>query len=185
MTKQSQEYYFMSLPPRFAPRNDGPGIHAGNAYAGMISNAFKRLSKYYRKYKSNLVMTIRKFHYLTLLITIIAICSLFSIKERVSTLDYQLSSVVKQINSENNNIHILKAEQAYLLLPARLEKLAAAYLKLETVKSYQMIKDPLGPNIDQNIKFNHNISISKSSKWRYKRITNNKYIQTVSSRTKH
>ncbi|WP_064429230.1 hypothetical protein [Rickettsia sp. Tenjiku01] len=129
-------------------------------------------------------MSIRKLHYLTLLITIIVICSLFSIKERVSTLDYQLSSVVKQINSENNNIHILKAEQAYLLLPARLEKLAAAYLKLETVKSYQMIKDPLGPNIDQNIKFNHNISISKSSKWRYKRITNNKYIQTVSSRVK-
>ncbi|WP_456237194.1 cell division protein FtsL [Candidatus Rickettsia kedanie] len=129
-------------------------------------------------------MTIRKLHYLTLLITIIVICSLFSIKERVSTLDYQLSSVVKQINSENNNIHILKAEQAYLLLPARLAKLAAAYLKLETVKSYQMIKDPLGSNIDQNIKFNHNISISKSSTWRYKRIKNNKYIQTVSSRVK-
>ena len=129
-------------------------------------------------------MSVRKFHYLTLLVTMIAIYSLFNIKERVSTLDYQLSSVIKQINSENNNIRILKAEQAYLLLPARLKKLAASYLKLETVKSYQMIKDPLGPNVDQNSKVNHDIGISKSSKWRYKRITNNKYIQTVSSRVK-
>ena len=128
-------------------------------------------------------MTIRKLHYLTLLITIIAVCSLFSIKEKVSILDYQLSSVEKQINSENNNIHILKAEQAYLLSPARLKKLTTAYLTLETVKSYQMIKDPLAPNSDQNIKFDHNISISKGSKWRYKR-NSNKYIQTVSSRTK-
>ncbi|MCZ6901287.1 MAG: hypothetical protein O7C59_09110 [Rickettsia endosymbiont of Ixodes persulcatus] len=129
-------------------------------------------------------MSIRKSHYLTLLITIIAVCSLFSIKERVSTLDYQLSSVVKQINSENNNIHILKAEQAYLLSPARLKKLVAAYLTLETVKSYQMIKDPLLPTTTKNIKFAHNISIPKDSKWRYRRITNNKYIQTVSSRVK-
>ncbi|AAU04024.1 cell division protein FtsL [Rickettsia typhi] len=126
----------------------------------------------------------RKFHYSILFITIIAICSLFRIKDRVSTLNYQLRSVIKQINSENNNINILKAEQAYLLLPTRLEKLAAAYLKLEIVKSYQMINDPLAPNIEQNIKFNHNISISKSNKWRYKRIMNNKYIQTVSSRVK-
>ncbi|HJD59690.1 MAG TPA: hypothetical protein LFW20_03330 [Rickettsia endosymbiont of Omalisus fontisbellaquei] len=129
-------------------------------------------------------MTIKKFHYLILLIIIIAVCSLFNIKERVSTLDYQLGSVEKQINSENKNIHILKAEQAYLLSPARLKKLMAAYLTLETVKSYQMIKDPLAPNSDQNIKFDHNISIPKGSKWRYRRTTNNKYIQTVSSRIK-
>ena len=129
-------------------------------------------------------MSIKKFHYLVLLIIVIAVCSLFSIKERVSILDYQLSSVLKQINNENNNIHILKAEQAYLLSPSRLKKLMVAYLALETVKSHQMVKDPLAPSSNQNIKFDHNINISKSSKWRYKRITNNKYIQTVSNRSK-
>ncbi|HJD56291.1 MAG TPA: hypothetical protein LFW21_06755 [Rickettsia endosymbiont of Pyrocoelia pectoralis] len=126
-------------------------------------------------------MSIKKFHYLILLITIIAVCSLFSIKEKVSTLNYQLSSVSKQINNENKNIHILKAEKAYLLSPARLRKLTTAYLSLETVKSCQMIKDPLAPTTE-NIRFDNNISIPKGSKWRYKRITNNKYIQTVSSR---
>ena len=129
-------------------------------------------------------MSIKKFHYLVLLIIVIAVCSLFTIKERVSTLDYQLGSVLKQINSENNNIHILKAEKAYLLSPARLKSLATAYLQLQTVKSCQMIKDPLAPVTTANIKFDHNINIPKGSKWHYKRITNNKYIQTVSSRVK-
>lgn len=129
-------------------------------------------------------MSIKKFHYLILLITIIAVCSLFNIKEKVSILDYQLSSVKKQINNESNNIHILKAEKAYLLSPARLRKLTTAYLNLETVKSCQMIKDPLAPDTNLKIKFDHGINISKGSKWRYKRITNNKYIQTVSSRVK-
>ncbi|MGX6959891.1 MAG: hypothetical protein ACIPMY_01265 [Rickettsia endosymbiont of Pentastiridius leporinus] len=127
-------------------------------------------------------MSIKKFQYLILLITIIAVCSLFSIKEKVSTLNYQLSSVSKQINNESKNIHILKAEKAYLLSPARLRKLTTAYLTLETVKSCQIIKDPLIPDTNLNVKFEHNINISKSSKWRYKRITNSKYIQTVSSR---
>jgi len=129
-------------------------------------------------------MSIKKFHCLVLLIIVIAVCSLFTIKERVSTLDYQLSSVLKQINSENNNIHILKAERAYLLSPIRLKSLATAYLELQTVKSYQMVKDPLAPIATANIKFDHNINIPKGSKWRYKRITNNKYVQTVSSRVK-
>ncbi|XVN41223.1 MAG: hypothetical protein RCO49_01075 [Rickettsia endosymbiont of Argas persicus] len=129
-------------------------------------------------------MSIKKFHYLVLPVIVIAVFSLFTIKERVSTLDYQLSSVVKQINSENKTIHILKAERAYLLSPARLKNLTTAYLELQTVKPYQMVKDPLAPVTNVNIKFDHNISISKSNKWRYKKITNNKYIQTVSSREK-
>lgn len=129
-------------------------------------------------------MSIKKFHYLVLLVIVIAVCSLFTIKERVSTLNYQLGSVLKQINSENNNIHILKAEKAYLLTPGRLKNLSTAYLQLQTVKPYQMIKDPLAPTTASNIKFDHNINIYKSNKWRYKRITNNKYIQTVSSRVK-
>ncbi|WP_341790659.1 hypothetical protein [Rickettsia endosymbiont of Polydrusus tereticollis] len=128
-------------------------------------------------------MSIKKFHYLALLIIIIAVCSLFSIKDKVSTLDYQLSSVVKQINDETNNIHLLKAEKAYLISPSRLKKLASAYLQLDTIKSSQMIKDPLVPNDVQYVKFNQNISTS-GNKWRYKRSVNNKYVQTISSRVK-
>lgn len=130
-------------------------------------------------------MSIKKFHYLALLIIIIAVCSLFSIKDKVSTLDYQLSSVVKQINDETNNIHLLKAEKAYLISPSRLKKLASAYLQLDTIKSSQMIKDPLAPSDGQYVKFNQNINISTSgNKWRYKRSVNNKYVQTISSRVK-
>ncbi|MFY9589950.1 cell division protein FtsL [Rickettsia endosymbiont of Halotydeus destructor] len=130
-------------------------------------------------------MSIKKFHYLILLVIIIAIYSLFSIKNKVSTLDYQLSSVSKQINDETNNIHLLKAEKAYLIAPLRLKKLANAYLQLDTIKSSQMIKDPLASNNEQYVKFNQNINISTgSNKWRYKKTVNNKYVQTISSRVK-
>ncbi|WP_253307473.1 MULTISPECIES: hypothetical protein [unclassified Rickettsia] len=133
-------------------------------------------------------MSIKKFHYLVLTVIIIAIYILFSIKNKVSTLDYQLSSVLKQINDETNNIHLLKAEKAYLISPSRLKKLSGAYLQLDTIKSSQMIKDPLAPNDVQYVKFNQNINISKISgggnKWRYKKIVNSKYVQTVSSRVK-
>ena len=130
-------------------------------------------------------MSIKKFHYLVLPVIIVAVCSLFTIKERVSTLDYQLSSVLKQINSENNNIHILKAEKAYLISPTRLKNLATAYLELQTVKPCQMVRDPLSPITASNIRFDQDINIFKSNNnRRHKRITNNKYIQTVSSREK-
>jgi cell division protein FtsL len=83
-------------------------------------------------------MSIKKFHYLILLVIIIAIYGLFSIKNKVSTLDYQLSGILKQINDETNNIHLLKAEKAYLISPPRLKKLAGIYLQLDTIKSFSL-----------------------------------------------
>lgn len=126
-------------------------------------------------------MSIRRFHYLILLAIIIAIWGLFTVKNRVSTLNYQLSCILKQINDESNNIHILKAEKAYLVSPERLRKLNQDYLALEIIKSSQMLTDPLAPVNDIKMKFD-SVAVGKTNKWRYKSIMNTKYVRTVSSR---
>ncbi len=128
-------------------------------------------------------MQARIYGLLSLIAIALTVYLLFSIKERVSALNYQLNEIVKQINAERDTIHTLKAERAYLTSPERLRKLASNYLGLESIKINQMVKDPLIEEPKQDI-FEIGIntaSIIKPSavKWRYKRSVN-KYLQTVS-----
>lgn len=130
-------------------------------------------------------MLVRVFSYIVVTIIILAIYGLFTIKDRVASLHYQIDTVTKQLIAENNQIHILKAEQAYLLSPARLRKLAATYLQLDNVKITQMVKDPLVPINDRYVKYDEESEahfIKTNSKWRYKTNHNNKYIKTVSNK---
>ncbi|MCC8417237.1 MAG: hypothetical protein LN588_01675 [Rickettsia endosymbiont of Bryobia graminum] len=130
-------------------------------------------------------MLVRIFSYLVVIIIIFAIYGLFTIKDLVVSLRYQIDNVTKQVVAENNQIHILKAEQAYLISPTRLRKLSDAYLQLGNIKITQMITDPLVPISSKYVKSDDEgqSHFSKTSgKWRYKTNYNNKYIKTVSNK---
>lgn len=119
---------------------------------------------------------------LVLSMLIATIWGLFTIKNKVIALNYQLSAVNKQVNVENDHIHLLKAEFTYLNSPARLRELANKYLNLENIKLSQMIKDPL---IDEPVSIETiaKIPLKQNIKWRYKR-NNNRYVHIVSSNNK-
>jgi len=129
-------------------------------------------------------MLVRIFSYLFIGTIALSIYGLFSIKDKVTNTNYQLSAVVKQLAHENNTIHLLKAEQAYLTSPNRLKKLSALYLELDTIKIGQMTSNPLSFDRKKYAKSNETTSsyFTKTAvKWRYKTITNNKYIKTISN----
>ncbi len=130
-------------------------------------------------------MVVRIFSCIIVCTIIFSIYGLFRVKDQVIALHYQLGEVSKQLTDESNRIHVLKVEQSYLTSPARLRKLAALYLQLDTVKVKQMISDPLLPESKKYAKSQEvgGSYFNKTNvKWRYKTIANNKYIKTVSTR---
>ena len=66
---------------------------------------------------------------------------LFYVKHMVQNLENELTSLEKSINSDNEEIHVLKAEWAYLSRPERVKNLAARYLDLEPTSSDQIALD--------------------------------------------
>ncbi len=134
-------------------------------------------------------MLVREFsnYLLAFVMMIIAICSLFAIKDKVNTLNYQLSEVGRQINYERNAIHVLKAEFSYLSSPQRLKQLYPQYLELEPVSIAQMIKDPLIYQYDEHQLTLKQLSIMEANlikpkvKWRYKKSAV-KYLHMVSDK---
>ncbi|KAJ6645055.1 Ribosomal RNA small subunit methyltransferase H, partial [Pseudolycoriella hygida] len=85
------------------------------------------------------------FSYIVVMTVALSIYGLFTIKDKVASLHYQIETVSKQLIEENNMLHILKAEQAYLTSPVRLRKLSSLYLQLDTIKISQMVSDPSLP----------------------------------------
>ena len=109
---------------------------------------------------------------------------LFAIKGQVNDLSYQFSDLTKQINEERSSINILKAENSYLQSPNRLRSLAEKYLGLASIKTDQMIKDPLlaeekGAEVIAEAKTEQTVKALKKVSWRYKH-RNSNYLTTVS-----
>lgn len=128
-------------------------------------------------------MLIRIFSYLVFFTVFIAVYALFAIKDKVITLNYQLNEVLKQINSERDTIHVLKAELSYLSSPDRLRRLSSKYLELETIKISQMIKDPImsdGEAQAMSIESSNINFVKHHTKWRYKKGPT-KYLQTIAN----
>ncbi len=124
------------------------------------------------------------YQYIIIVVCVISAYGLFAIKEKASILKYQFEEVSKQVTKEQDMIHILKAEFAYLTSPSRLKKLAINYLQLDNIKTLQMTKDPLipGESLAKVEIRNLNLVTTKHSiKWRYKKAPS-KYLRTVSSR---
>ena len=134
-------------------------------------------------------MATRWINFLIIIIVVMAIYGLFAIKEMASIVGYQLAEVTKQLEEERNKIHLLKAEFAYLTSPARLRKIANTYLKLESIKPQQLIRDPINSEntvekvVAEIDRLPFSINEKRSVKWRYKKAPA-KYVHTVSSKVR-
>lgn len=120
--------------------------------------------------------------YLVLILCMITVYTLFTIKDNVMTIRMELVEVNKQIQYENDTIHLLKAELAYLASPERLQRLNKGYLSLKETQVSQMITDPI---IEQKYASRVGLSDSKikssNVKWRYKKGPS-KYITLASGK---
>lgn len=64
---------------------------------------------------------------------------LFKVKYEVVEIEQRLSQTLKQIQREEETIHILRAEWSHLNEPQRLQKLAEAYLDIGPIKTDQIV----------------------------------------------
>lgn len=74
-----------------------------------------------------------------LIVLTIAASFLFAIKHNVQNLTRDLKQVNSQILLEKENIHVLKAELAYLTNPKRVKKLVTEKLNLQIPKADQIV----------------------------------------------
>ena len=64
---------------------------------------------------------------------------LFKVKYEVVEIEEKFLKTVAQINREEENIHILKAEWSHLNEPQRLQSLAKKYLDIGPMKTQQVV----------------------------------------------
>ena len=63
---------------------------------------------------------------------------LFYVKHVVENTENELAALESQINADQDEIHVLKAEWIYLSRPDRVKKLASQYLDLQPTDSKQI-----------------------------------------------
>jgi cell division protein FtsL len=63
---------------------------------------------------------------------------LFYVKHVVENLEEEIYALESQIHSDQDEIHVLKAEWIYLSRPDRVKKLASQYLDLQPTNSTQI-----------------------------------------------
>lgn len=67
-----------------------------------------------------------------------AVISLFTMKYQVQELEKELAGLNRQIYTNQESIHVLKAEWTYLLDPSRLRELAEKHLNMKSVQPNQV-----------------------------------------------
>jgi cell division protein FtsL len=108
---------------------------------------------------------IRPTNFFIVTVLLISILALFQVKYKVQGLDRDLKEINRQIRSDKDSIHVLKAEWAYLNQPERLTHLAQKYLKLEKVQISQIVDQ----NVTQDSKQNYHPNLLATTvKWNYK-----------------
>jgi cell division protein FtsL len=65
--------------------------------------------------------------------------ALFQVKHEVIDVEKELTFALREINREEESLHVLKAEWSYLNEPQRLQALADKYLDVEPIVSDQMV----------------------------------------------
>lgn len=78
--------------------------------------------------------------FLGLLILAFSASGLFVFKHSVQELNRKLKIINHNITKEQENIHVLNAEWAYLTQPQNLSKLSKKYLHLEQIEPYHIIR---------------------------------------------
>lgn len=87
-----------------------------------------------------------------IIVLTISIAFLFIIKTKVQELTKSINVLSKQILSEQESIHILRAEYSYLTNPQRLKKLIDKNLSLQLAKNNQVLKiDNVNPYLQELI----------------------------------
>lgn len=71
-------------------------------------------------------------------LTIAASLALYHTSDRVNALDQQLRSLNAQIESEQESLHVLKAEWVYLANPARIEAEVKGHLDLQPTDTHRV-----------------------------------------------
>lgn len=120
-------------------------------------------------------------NYLYTFVVLAAGYCLFIIKTEVQDLGYQMTNIGSQVQKEQKDLNILKAEFAYLSSPPRLQAFTSNHLTLSKVSASQISKDPLTQE-QQVVSPQREIKLStKKISWRYK---HNKHdnLHTVSYR---
>lgn len=127
-------------------------------------------------------------HVIISLILGLAIFGLFQIKFKVQHLNAEMKELRKQLSSENELVHVLKAEWAYLNQPDRLQRLSKKFLEVGEIKSDQIIipvpgsimmvqaressikKELVGETALIQVTYKKDVASSKPKfkKWRYK-----------------
>ncbi len=77
---------------------------------------------------------------LLLLIALIAAIGVFVLKHQVQKLEAELASVHREIVTDQEALHVLKAEWSHLNQPERLKDLASRYLSLVPLAPGQIVR---------------------------------------------
>lgn len=111
---------------------------------------------------------------------LITIYSLFYIKEEVSDIRAELKAITTELQKEQDLIHILRAEFAYLTSPQRLRKLNEHYVKLDDTKLSQIANTI---SEDGDTKKSQKLMMARhhthKTKWNYKK-SHKQYLTLVS-----
>lgn len=92
----------------------------------------------------------------TTLITLLSVgvmtVTLFYLKHEVTTLEEELESLNKTIVSDQETIHVLRAEWSHLNETGRLRELAQKYLTLEPIRPAQIATVPIPPVTTEEVR---------------------------------
>ncbi len=124
---------------------------------------------------------IKRLNWLLLISIGVVVAYMFRIKGVVQDLNFELAQLSSQIQQEQNQHSVLKAELAYLRSPERLQRLAMEYLELESIKPTQFVLEDSGNGALNAAKFAIISKKTSKSKWKYKN-PNYGNIRTVSTR---
>ena len=102
-------------------------------------------------------------------LTCVVIFGSFILKNQVHELENELSRINKEIQSDAQNIQVLKAQWSQLNNPQRLRKLASEHISLNNVKAEQIINYSALPFKYEKAS-DKNVAIADINKKQYKQL---------------